>query len=260
MENGAKEKQIHQGSRGQIFQDFKVGISPNGELVCGGYYGRSSYATEGIFVLRYEIATNKKVAENFIRIKSSIQDGLIAPGEFLYHKSSAKSVYKSGLKLDHMIFRTDGGVLLVGEAIQEYKLLVDEKSENRKDKFYYLFGDIVFASLQADGTVSWVEVVNKYQLTSKRVYFTSYKVIKQNDRILLLYNQLKLKEGTKARYTAVVRLAEMSTDGKQTNEVLYNSRKEGIYFIPNLSFQINKNEILLRTEWRQKARYGRINL
>lgn len=233
---------------------IEIELSAKGELICGGFYRDGGKGgVDGTFLLRYDTKTEDLLAETYSPFDNNILVDMIG-------KNAAKKNYSPvRYKLDDMILKQDGGIILVAEESYSSYSSVDRNS-------YFHYGDILVASLDSKGAVEWYKLIKKRQVEPNRVKFGSYKMMIMPDRLCFIFNDNKSKESVDKKITIniisrkniVVSLVTISLDGNIKKEHLIDSTDEWGFSTPILSFQYNNREMLLRAEKGQSSRYARV--
>ncbi|MEL6589693.1 MAG: hypothetical protein AAFQ68_06420, partial [Bacteroidota bacterium] len=241
-------------------EDIQFELSPKGQLICGGLFGEAdARGVDGTFLIRYDTKSEELISETYSPFDRSI---LV---EMVGEKGADDEVSPTTYVLDRMIMKGDGGVVLVAESY--YTRTVSSYSNGQWTyRTYFYYNDILVASLDPEGETEWYELIEKRQVSSGITTFSSYKLMVLPDRLCFIYNDSRKNAGTdndkiynfSGGKNAVVSMVNIGLDGRQEKEFLINSKDEGVFFIPFLSFQYNSQEMLLRAEKRNKSRYARL--
>ncbi|MDH3648404.1 MAG: hypothetical protein OEQ53_01920 [Saprospiraceae bacterium] len=199
----------------------------NQQLTLVGLYSdRNTGTTDGIFHI-----TVKGEDFNVHNVATvSYNDELLAD---FHGKYNPKKESLQNLDVQDLIFREDGGILLIVEENKEYERLSygsrrDYYGSTRFSVDYY-YEDIVLISIHPDGNSHWQKLLPKRQYSNDDdAAFSSYFLFSNPAHIRILYNDEIRNENTVSEYILnasgdITRRSLMSTDNQKLKLQIKNA-------------------------------------
>ncbi len=163
----------------------------------------------------------------------------------------------SGFNYQDFLPQADGGVIIVAE--KEY-----EKPAG--DKVYHCTDEILVASFDGDGSLSWLSVVPKKQALSG--LFQSYLLHHGTDGLYFIFNDhpdnLEIRntngeiktQGARVSDSNAIIAAHVSKTGKVSFQRLGELESNNRYIPTYYGISANKENLLTLTVWRMGTRYS----
>lgn len=247
--SGNKEPQEYKLPNGDYFLSYlDFDILNNKEVVCAGFFAKNNARRiAGSAYYRVDMSEQKIVKR---RLASFDNEFLKS---FRALKKAKKGKELMWYSLDHLVLRSDGGTLLIGE--KRY----DNLTSNGR---YFHYHDIIMTNLNADGSIAWTKRIPKRQI-DQLGDFSSYSVSIDRDEIFILFNDHRknmeddLKYIRRFRYTYpfnVASVIRVGADGSEARKMLYEVNQKNLFIRPLASKQIDKNKTLIFAE-DEDARY-----
>jgi hypothetical protein len=192
----------------------------------GLYSDRNTGTTDGIF----HITVNADDLNDHTVSTVSYNDELLAD---FHGKFSPKRESLQNLDVQDLIFREDGGILLIVEENKEYERLSygsrrDYYGSTRFSVDYY-YEDIILISIHPDGNSHWQKLLPKRQYSNDDdAVFSSYFLFKNPAHLRILYNDEIRNENTVSEYILngsgdITRRSLMSTDNQKLKLQIKNA-------------------------------------
>jgi hypothetical protein len=227
---------------GQFITDLTFRIAHNGDLICSGFYSeRDAESAKGVCYFRLDARTKQVVTQTWqpfdfeFRASDLSNRGRERAMEAEITGDNQRGAELFRFNLDHLILRTDGGALLVGEQyfVQErYRRFWDGTLQIY---YVYYYNDIVVVNIQPSGAIEWAVRLPKEQISiDDGGYFSSYVMANVRDRIYFLYND------NSRNYEAVQRPNQLfSFSGSQHVLAIAEVRRDGSYDVSPLKHDVS---------------------
>lgn len=255
----------------KFLQDLTFKEDINGDIICGGFYGnKSSWAIRGVFFLRLDKANKQVQHESYKEFSDDfITEGMSEKEE---KKAQRKADRKdeelelSNYRLDRMVRRQDGGMVMVAEEYRSYTVCTQTKY-GQSCNTHYIYNDIIAVNIDPQGNIEWAAKIPKRQHTvNDGGYFSSYAMHVKGDNIYFLFNDngenLFLKPGDKYKQfelkgdDALVTLATIEGDGHVRREAMFNQERKGTIFKPNECRSLPDDRMFIYATRKSEYRFG----
>ncbi|MBK6883084.1 MAG: hypothetical protein IPH05_09115 [Flavobacteriales bacterium] len=261
----------------KFLQDLTLNIGDEGEILCGGFYGKKgSFAVSGTFFLKLDQNTKQVTHSSFKEFDADFIT------QYMTEKEEAKASKRADKKgeeielynyeLRDIVRRTDGGAVMVGEQYRFYVTTTTTSSPNggttTTTTYHYIYNDIIVVNVDPSGEIEWAAKVPKRQhSTNDGGRYSSYAMVVKEDNIYLLFNDsgknLFLTPGDKVepfRYgkDMLITLATINGDGKVSREALLAQEKREAMTRPKAGVQIGDDRLFIYANWRKDHQYGTV--
>ncbi len=241
--------------------EVTIRTTNNDDLICVGFYSeRSTEGMKGAFYFKINAQTEQAY---------DIRKGAFQPAfleQFMSKRRAKKGkaeLYR--YKLDQLILRSDGGVLIVAE--QFYVRVVTRTDVNgfMTTTTTYHYNDIIAVNINPDGTIAWATRIPKYQSDGTGT-FSSYAFMVNRGKLFFIYNDhpknLTITDYRKIKNfngkNSMVTLVTLSPNGMYTKDVLFSNRDFDIMTRPKISRQTNKDELVIFGTRNKNYKLGRV--
>ena len=239
--------------------NLRVAIDDNKDIICAGFYSeRGSFSIAGSFFLKIDHKTKDIISESYKKFDISfITQNMTERQEDKTRKkiTSGKQVEMYNYDLDHIILKDDGGAVLVAEQFYIKTVIHSSGSSSYMTTNYY-YNDIIVVNINKEGDINWATKIAKRQNSfDDGGQWSSYAMMIKDNQLFFVFNDnprnLFYKGKGKVAYTvfsgknAITVLVELTDEGKQTREVLFNKVEVGVLIQPKFCEQISNNEMVL---------------
>ncbi|MEY4927648.1 MAG: hypothetical protein RI894_2084 [Bacteroidota bacterium] len=167
-------------------------------------------------------------------------------------------------KLQKLIPRADGGVLMIGEYYKKYVRTMNTALGTRpnyggapydtRTTIDYEYHDLLLASFYPNGTVQWKEMLPKRQFSQDDdALYSSFFLMKNKTGLRFIYNDDIKTGGNNINEYIVI------PDGTAQRHNLYNSEKLEMQLIPREARQTSATEVWIPSFRREKVQLLRFN-
>ncbi len=268
--------------------DLTIRIADDGKIIGAGYYSKKGVdGIQGVTYLRIDPQERKVISQKNTAFDIEFLTELMTPKQRNRAVTAAKNNQDlpelSNYNMDHLILRSDGGALLIGEQyyveqIRRYNngfggiggiggFGWNRYNMQERIDYYYHYDDIIVVNVAPDGTIVWSTHIPKYQTTVNDYgAYSSYALSVNKDKIFLLFNDniKNFTDSKSANYEfdtgkySVGAVAEISKDGNSKIYVLKDTRKSGYLLKPKLSRQLQRKNLTIYAEADQEYLFGRL--
>lgn len=216
-------------------------------VICGNYSEKLGKESKGIYVYKKNInAINVLDQPNFLPHKPSLSD------ELLQGKKRQRKRILDNLLVKEIIFRNDGGLLLVSEIRKEFSRRspynstfnrgTNSNSYTRRGWIDYYNDDIVITNFDNNLNVDWTKVLYKKQFSQDdEAVFSSFYVMKTPSRLRFIYNDEIKNNSTVSEYL-------MDPTGKIARNSLLSTEYQNMKLRFQDALQLSSNSILVPSE------------
>lgn len=261
----------------KFLQDLTLNIGSDGDILCGGLYGKKgTFTTAGTFFLRIDRATKAVEHSSF---KEFDHDFITA---YMTEKEEAKATKKAARKgedlemynfeLRDIIRRDDGGAVMIAEQYHMYTVTTCTTNSNGgqtcRTTYHYIYNDIIVVNVDPEGNIEWANKVPKRQHSiNDGGYYSSYSVSVKGDKIYLIFNDngknLFLTQGAKVepfKYgkDMLITLVTIDGDGRVHREALLAQDKRDAMTRPKSAVQIGDDRLFIFAAWKKDYRFGTV--
>ena len=261
----------------KFLQDLTLNIGSEGDILCGGLYGKKgTFTTAGTFFLNIDRETKQLKHSSF---KEFDRDFITA---YMTEKEEAKATKKAARKgedlemynfeLRDIIRREDGGAVMIAEQYYMYAVTTCTTNSNGgqtcRTTYHYIYNDIIVVNVDPEGNIEWASKIPKRQHSvNDGGYYSSYAVSVKGDNIYLLFNDngknLFLTQGAKVepfKYgkDMLITLATIDGDGRVYREALLSQEKRDAMTRPKSGVQIGDDRLFIYATWKKNYRFGTV--
>lgn len=231
---GLRDKQV-------VSAIFKVHAS--GDLMIAGYYSNDAeFAAAGTFLFTIQSGGGSVKAASLMPFS---KDFLL---KFMREKQVENRPTLTDYYLDHMLFTTDGQILLVGEQYYVTETVSsDPITGNRQSEYRYHFDNAIATLLQSDGRQQWSAKISKTQYVLSNPEYCSYALFGSENGWQFFFNDAKenatklaaLPDGEATAWSGGVRsqvtCVGLDKTGAITRSVWVDNEEDGLLLLPGWS-------------------------
>lgn len=261
----------------KFLQDLTLNIGDEGNILCGGLYGKKgSFTTAGTFFLTLDRDTKEITHSSF---KEFDHDFITA---YMTEKEEAKADKKAKRKgedlemynfeLRDIIRRDDGGAVMIAEQYYWYPVTICTANANGgqtcRTNYHYVYNDIIVVNVDPEGEIEWaIKVPKRQHSVNDNGRYSSYAVTVKEDHIYLIFNDngknLFLTQGAKVQpfkygKDMLITLATIDGDGRVYREALLSQDKREAMTRPKASVQIGDDRLFIYANWKKTYRFGTV--
>ncbi|MEO0311988.1 MAG: hypothetical protein RIQ89_1645 [Bacteroidota bacterium] len=210
---------------------LQIDLLNNKTIVAGYYADESSYSAAGVFIFTMDSMYQGNT--KYVKFDNSFLATINS------NRLTKRSDELIDYKIDKLIVRRDGGVVLIAENYKEtITNSFDFFSQTYITNYVYYYGSIMLLNINPDGKFLWSHVINKDQQSQNdNGYLSSYATFLGKNAIKLMFNRNISSAGN---------IAYVDIDIKGNKKVTaMNLNKEEIYLVPTGALQLNEDEIAM---------------
>jgi len=233
------EKEIKIAKENLYLTDGKVAVDYlNEQLVITGFYSeKQTNSSYGYFYALIDPAKEIPLQTQFQAFETAFIQKVL-------EKSKVKN-YLENLKLQEIILRSDGGALVIGEAVQ-----ISHQSENRFYNQYYdawpsyesqqfNYEDIIALSINPNGKLHWYTILKKNQYSENdQAFYSSFSLVNIKQELHFIFNE-RIREDTNINDVVV------NSKGEYEVTSLINMKEHKVFMAPRHGKQISFDEIII---------------
>lgn len=215
-------------------------------IVCGNYAEKRGKEVVGLYLMKSHInQIGETMIPTFIRHKSSLGQ------ELLQGKKRNRKRAFDDLTVRDIIFRNDGGVLVISEIAREfsrrspYNSAYSRGNSNsyvRNGWVDYYTDDILITNINNDMAIDWTKVLYKKQFSQDDdAVFSSFFIMKTPSRLRFIYNDAIKKSSTVSEYL-------IDPAGKIARNSLLSTEYQNMKLRFQDALQLSSNSILVPSE------------
>jgi len=244
-------------SNGKFFNNATFGIDNlNNHLAAVAFYAtdyRKESSAEGVYF--YSINLNTKTTqENYNKFDPTFISKVTGNTR---ERSNERLYY---FVIDKMIFRKDGGVLMIAESYHKTirtravgVLYTPYGSPGNELSTTYYFEDIIAISIHPDGKLYWKTILPKSQISSgDNGRYSSYSFINTGNYLAFIYND-------EIKYRTNVIEYLIDPDGETSRNLLFNAKNQDVYLMPAFARQVESRQLIVPSYKRGKLRFVKFN-
>ncbi len=223
----------------------------NKKLVAGGLYSVDNRGrSDGYFYLN----APPKQADRFLLAFHPFEEKFIAE---LMDKKEGKEKGLTEVAVQEIVFRRDGGILLIGEQNRESeRRVVSGRSfydTSRKSYIIdYYMEDLFVLSMHPDGNKHWASILHKKQYSQDDdATYSSYFLAKTPKNLRLLFNDEIKAENTVSEYV-------LSGNGEFERNSVLSTQDQRLRLSFRNAIQVSAREIVIPSERRGRVKLVRI--
>jgi hypothetical protein len=225
----------------------------NNNLVIGGLYAEDNLIRSYGF---YSFSAPLNDLENFKTTSHSFSEKNLID---IYGKEIKKNKGIANIEIRDIVFRQDGGYLLIAEIIKEFSR-GNGFGENRyyrnsvrNNMVDYYYEDLLCLSFHPDGEFHWANVFHKKQYShDDRAIYSSYFIFKNPSKLRLVYNDDINREGTVSEYI-------INGDGDFVRNSVMNTEYQSLLLRFRDAVQTSPFEIIVPSQKNTKLNLVKIN-
>lgn len=217
-----------------------IGLAANGEVMISGFYKndkKSKYnLIDGAFLSYWDVAAGEPTHISFDEFNDEFKQQYWSERKVKkYAKEKSKGKNRVGMDnfyLNHVVEKSDGGVILVGERYYTYVQRIGKMSIRK-----YVHGNIIVINVDPEGNILWSKKIPKHQDSSNPVS-VGYEFAYNNNKLYFLYNDnfKNIADGWDGKrvYTfmsgnnpIVVATCDVANEGELTREQAWTTDQAG---------------------------------
>jgi hypothetical protein len=257
---------------GKFITDMKITIDENMDIVCAGFYSsKKTYSITGSYFIKIDHETNNIIHENYDEfgldfITAGMNERGKKKAKKRMEKGKSNDLYR--FRLDDMIDREDGGVVLIGEQYYVRESTSTSSSGLTTTNYTFYYNDIIVVNISPEGIIERSDKIQKTQITSNDWgFYSSYSLAIVGNKMHFIFNDnpknLNAKPGQKVERfkkskDATVVLVTLEPDGTQIKKALFSRKETGIITRPKVCEQISGREIILFGQRKKSQRFASI--
>jgi len=239
-------------------RDIKLNIAENGDLLCGGFYSKEGYRSDGVFFMRLNAKDFSVESENLKEFELDFLTEGMSERRTAKTKKRAKKGKEVGLtnvQFRDFIVKDDGGAVLVGEYVYIYTTTTTDANGNTSTTTHYNYDDIYVISIDKEGNIEWAKKIEKTQHTTNDGGFYSSFFLSVNE------NYLNFMFNVREKRDMNLHTISMDSDGEQQSKDLVSiNRKEKIRIRPKSCEQISKDEFILFAVGKKFNKFAKVKI
>lgn len=270
------EVKVYDLSAGEKFiTDIRFELSKDGNLTLAGFYSDKNKNVKGggarwdkatgVIYMKINRETKEVVTSKFKEFDRNVFDETIKK-----KKKADKAEELAQFDIDDFIFRDDGGMVMISEQFYiQVVCTTDPKTGATRCTYYYHYDNLLVTNFNPDGSVKWMKIIPKYQVTANDGgYYLSYLTLVNDDKLMFVYNDdpknatlMKIQDGLrpmmrpKKSQTMLVVLDQNGTFKKQT---LFSNKELAVICRPKICNQTGEHEAYIFAEKGSAYRFGKL--
>ncbi|MEZ4951422.1 MAG: hypothetical protein R2879_00455 [Saprospiraceae bacterium] len=223
----------------------------NNQLIGGGLYIEDNVSkADGYYYLRSDLASDNAVL-SFHPFKKEDVAALLGKQDVNENRGVPE------LKMQEIVLRRDGGILLFAERVRVYERNAAAMTRSSFDRFSrysvdYYYDDLFVASIHPDGAIHWENVLYKKQYSQDdSAIYSSYFLMKTPTNLRLVFNDEIKNENTISEYI-------LSPLGQAERKSVFSTANQDLRIRFRDGLQIAANEMLVPSERRGRLKLVRV--
>lgn len=210
----------------------------NHMLVAAGFYtGKKNRFADGYFIYRYNYLREEQDVLKF----SSFSDGKSQKLNRIVNSIWDNKV-PNNFKVDDLILRRDGGLVLSGESIRVSENISSRSTDligAPSERYTFYNREILVLNISPEGKIDWAEMIVKEQISHENEQDqTSYFMMNATEALRFIYNE-------KINRDANMRISSISYEGEKASKNLFNNRTKELISFPLQAHQTGKDEVII---------------
>ncbi|MFK8055138.1 MAG: hypothetical protein AB8F78_03360 [Saprospiraceae bacterium] len=230
-----------------LLYDFQLKVDPRNKRIVGaGYYSINTDEAAGVIMV--QLPYDMQGAADIMT--AAFPQSVVTSVD----PRSRKAQGVGYIEAMDVVFRRNGGVLLIGEQRKQTIRTVGGRSGyfGGTIKTDYLYEDIILSSISPDSLFSWHEVLPKKQFSQDDgAAFSSYFLATTPRQLRLIYNDEVRSGGTVSQYT-------INGIGGIDRSSLMNTEYQDLWLRHEAGVQVSANSIVIPSERRNKLRLVKV--
>ena len=259
--------------------ELNIAINDNDQIIGTGFYSDGGSGVKGIFFTRVSKITGEIEKQSYKEFGIDfIKQNLTVKQEKKIDKKIKKgnNVEMYQYDLDNIVFKEDGGVVIVGEQYyvrsSTYTTYSQNGGSHTYTTYHYYYNDVIVSSISPDGDIVWTEKIAKRQRTSNdQGFYSSYALAVKGDNLFFVFNDnvKNYFDNQQGEYfnglagglkSSVVTMVTLDADGNKTKEVLFNTKDQEIIIRPKVCEQLNDDELVIFGQKKKTQKYAKVKL
>jgi hypothetical protein len=264
---GKSERETTVKVEGKFLKDMKIAIDLEGNVICTGFYSEEYKKEEeggikGTYFMRIDHKSGELIARHMKEFGLDLV--VLERSERMAEKIKrdaikGKSVELKYFKLNELVLREDGGVVLIAEA--DFMNTVTRYSNNsgHSSDNIYSYKDILIVNISPLGEIEWATKIDKLQRSrNDQGAFSSYALTVRDDKMYFLFND---PYGADMRVgNGPVVMVTVDQNGQQEKEQLSTFAETDVALYARKCGPRFGNKLLIYGENRKKYNFGSIKL
>ncbi len=223
----------------------------NQSLVAGGLYGEDNTAkTDGLFYLN----VSRTDPSGPVLVFHPFEDEFI---KILLEKDKSKKVNLTDVKVQEIVLRRDGGILMIGEMAKEFVRGGFSSAYYARSGILpvvdYYYDDIFLFSIHPDGGLHWKNILHKKQYSQDDGgIYSSYFLVKSPSALRVIFNDEIKQENTVSEYV-------ISGKGEYDRNAVMNTEWKDLAIRFRDGIQISKDTFVVPSERRNKIKLVKVS-
>ena len=217
----------------------------NNKITAGGLYSNKNLIrANGYYFLSIPLDSKKDYTLSYNAFDESFLK------EYLGKKSVNK---KTGLldgKVQEIVLRRDGGILLIGEKVKR-KNRQAPSANHRTDVLFradYYFEELFLISIHPNGKEHWKNIIHKRQFSyDDEAVFSSFYPVKTSNSLNILFNDEIKTQSTVSEF-------RLNGIGEYKRRAILNTRDMEVKLRIKDALQISANTIVIPSQFRNKLK------
>lgn len=229
---------------------FKVD-NVNQNLVIAGFYAedfKRDASAEGIYIQILDLSTDSTLVQK----TENFSPEFIARIKGTKRTKRADRLYT--FVIDDIILRKDGGAIIMSESYyRTYRSTTNMydpygfPSFNESNVSYH-YDEILVLSVHPQGEMHWKNILPKSQTSSgDKGRYSSYCMMNTGYNLVFIINDQVISRTNVIQYN-------LDGAGNNRREVIFNSKNQDVYLMPQLAKQVSSQEIVIPSIKRNKLR------
>jgi len=222
----------------------------NKSLVAGGLYSDDNTSkADGYFYMNISHAN----PENQVLAFHPFEDEFV---KILLEKDKSKKTSLTEVKVQEVVLRRDGGILLIGELAKEFVRGGASASYYGRTGIRpiidYYYDDIFLFSIHPDGNLHWKNILHKKQYSQDDdASYSSYFLLKTPSALRVIFNDEIKQENTVSEYV-------VSGNGEYDRNAVMNTERKELAIRFRDGIQVSANSFVAPSERRHKVRLVKV--
>jgi hypothetical protein len=247
--NNGKVNEFSVSLSGIIAVDTKFSFDEiNNKICAAGLYSDRGFGTNGIFSIQQK---NDSLFLQKIQFDETLKRNL--SGE---KKKNIDGVER--LKINDLILRRDGGLLIIAEQFVKYEYQMpasyyrDIPSNRHND---YIYENILLSSINPDGSLHWNSVLYKSQKSENdEGRYSSFFLMRSSSGLRFIFND-------ELEWSASIYEYDVFPDGRQQRKRIFSEKESDDDMIPEFrnAVQISSNTVIFAQQKNSRLKLGKIS-
>ncbi|MGK0365179.1 MAG: hypothetical protein ACI85O_002244 [Saprospiraceae bacterium] len=274
-QNGEEKQEYKIDLRDKFITDLTFRVGRDKDLILAGFYSeRNASNAKGTCYLRID-SKSKQILQQTLKefefefLTEEMTEGQRRRAERAEQRGdSNREAELYSYRLDDLILRSDGGVVLIGEQYYVYQDRTQDYYSGRfSTTYYYNYNDIIVVNIQPDGEIEWASRIPKRQRTvNDGGYFSSYAMSITRGKLYFVYNDNARNLDPERRNRifnfsgsgSVIAVAQVDMKGEVKTFPIQNNRDASVYTRPKVCKQNGKRTMAIYGEDGRKYRFGQL--